>query len=44
MSIILSEIWTYPIKSCKGMRHKEVDINLLGLSYDRRFVIVDEKG
>ncbi len=40
----LSEIWTYPIKSCKGISHIKCDLDTFGLEYDRRWMIVDEAG
>ncbi|MCF2517452.1 MOSC domain-containing protein [Dyadobacter sp. CY351] len=40
----LSEIWVYPIKSLGGIRLRESLVEERGLKYDRRWVIVDEKG
>ncbi|MCE7064572.1 MOSC domain-containing protein [Dyadobacter sp. CY326] len=40
----LSEIWIYPVKSLGGIRLKESQVEEEGLKYDRRWLIVDEKG
>lgn len=40
---ILSNIHVYPIKSCHSIQLDECQIGNLGLEYDRRFVIVEEK-
>ncbi|MCF2489426.1 MOSC domain-containing protein [Dyadobacter sp. CY347] len=40
----LSEIWVYPVKSLGGIRLRESLVEERGLKYDRRWVIVDEKG
>ncbi|MCF0062855.1 MOSC domain-containing protein [Dyadobacter chenwenxiniae] len=42
--MFLSEIWVYPVKSLGGIRLKESLAEERGLQYDRRWLIVDEKG
>ncbi len=40
----LAEIYTYPVKSLKGIRHNAVSIDQLGPIGDRRYMLVDTKG
>jgi uncharacterized protein YcbX len=40
----LSEIYIYPIKSLGGIRLQEAQVQEKGLAYDRRWMLVDEKG
>lgn len=40
----LSEIWIYPVKSLGGIRLKESPALERGLQYDRRWMVVDDKG
>jgi uncharacterized protein YcbX len=40
----LSEIWIYPVKSLGGIRLRESQVEETGLKFDRRWLIVDEKG
>ncbi|MEO6685614.1 MAG: MOSC N-terminal beta barrel domain-containing protein [Dyadobacter sp.] len=42
--MLLSEIWIYPVKSLGGIRQKQALVEEKGLQYDRRWMIVDEKG
>ncbi|WP_159470036.1 MOSC domain-containing protein [Dyadobacter sp. 3J3] len=42
--MLLSEIWIYPVKSLGGIRQKKAHVKEEGLQYDRRWMIVDEKG
>jgi uncharacterized protein YcbX len=44
LSMFLSEIWIYPVKSLGGIRLTESQVREKGLQYDRRWMIVDEKG
>lgn len=44
MSFELSEIWIYPIKSTRGFRVAQADVEAEGLAYDRRWMLVDEEG
>jgi uncharacterized protein len=39
-----SEIWYYPIKSCKGISISSAIIDERGIEYDRRWMIVDSSG
>lgn len=39
----VSELWIYPIKSCKGIQLVENKIVVTGFQYDRRFMVVDEE-
>lgn len=43
-TLVLSEIWIYPIKSLGGIRLKEAKVLEKGLAYDRRWMLVDETG
>ncbi len=38
------QLISYPIKSCAGIIHNEVDITKLGLEYDRQWMLIDENG
>lgn len=40
----LSEIWIYPVKSLAGIRLEKSRVTQRGLEYDRRWMLVDEKG
>jgi len=40
----LQDIFIYPIKSLGGLRMTEAQVGIRGLSYDRRWMVVDEKG
>uniref|UniRef100_A0A6V3P1P3 MOSC domain-containing protein n=1 Tax=Lotharella globosa TaxID=91324 RepID=A0A6V3P1P3_9EUKA len=39
----VSELWIYPVKSCKGIRVKTSQITRLGLTWDRRFMVAESK-
>ena len=39
----LSEIWTYPVKSLKGISLNTAKIEMRGVQYDRRWMIVDSE-
>ena len=43
-SLILSEIWIYPIKSFAGIRVKQASVKQKGLEHDRRWMLIDEAG
>jgi hypothetical protein len=43
-SIQISGLYTYPIKSCGGIRHQAIDLDQRGLTYDRRWVVTDPLG
>lgn len=40
----MSELWIYPIKSLGGVRVSSAQVNEKGLSFDRRWMLVDETG
>lgn len=40
----VTEIWIYPIKSCKGMKLNYSPVTKTGFLYDRQFMLVDVKG
>ncbi len=40
----LQDIFIYPIKSLGGIRLSEAKVEIRGLAYDRRWMLVDEKG
>ncbi len=42
--IKISALYTYPIKSCGGIRHQTIGLDQRGLSYDRRWVVTDPLG
>lgn len=44
MSLFLSEIFIYPIKSLGGISLSEAVVEQRGLQYDRRMMLVDESG
>lgn len=39
-SATVSELWIYPIKSCKGIRVRHAEIDRRGFKYDRNFMVV----
>jgi uncharacterized protein YcbX len=41
MSIEVSGLYTYPIKSCAGIELQEAEFTELGIAYDREWMIVD---
>lgn len=43
MSMTLSEIWVYPVKSLGGIRLTKALTEEKGLQYDRRWMIIDEE-
>ena len=40
----VSQLFVYPIKSCKGVAVNEADLTMIGLRHDRQFILVDSKG
>lgn len=44
MSMFLSQISIFPIKSTQGLRVSRSDVESYGLSFDRRFMLADSKG
>jgi uncharacterized protein len=43
-NILVSQLWIYPIKSCKGISLTSVRVDERGFEFDRRFMLVDEEG
>lgn len=44
MMTTISELWVYPVKSLAGIRLPKAEITAEGLSYDRRWMLIDDKG
>ena len=44
MSIAVSALHTYPVKSCAGIAHGAVPFGRSGLAHDRCWVLIDESG
>ncbi|HEY1824296.1 MAG TPA: MOSC N-terminal beta barrel domain-containing protein [Trebonia sp.] len=44
MALKLTDIWRYPVKSCRGERLTEAVVEPWGLAGDRRWMIVDAAG
>lgn len=42
--LTLTDIYVYPIKSLGGIRLTEAEVEMRGLKYDRRWLLVDENG
>lgn len=40
----ISELWIYPIKSCKGIRVNRAEVTPKGFALDRIFMVVDSNG
>ena len=43
-NLVLSEIYSYPIKSIGGISLKEAKLEQRGLQYDRKWLIIDDEG
>lgn len=37
---VVSELWIYPIKSCRGIQVRHAEIDGRGLKFDRNFMVV----
>jgi len=44
MSLRLTDIWRYPVKSCRGERLAEARVEPWGLAGDRRWMVADTEG
>lgn len=44
MTLTVSQLVTYPIKSCQGNEMSEVKVEMQGFALDRCFVVVNKKG
>lgn len=42
--VVVSEIFVYPIKSCRGIRLESSVLSARGLKYDRMFALMNNKG
>lgn len=40
----ITQLITYPIKSCGGIQHQSIELNALGLIGDRQWMLVDDQG
>ncbi|WP_245788652.1 MOSC domain-containing protein [Spirulina major] len=40
----VSELWIYPVKSCRGIAVEQIEVTPTGLSQDRHWMIVDVQG
>lgn len=43
-SVNITQLISYPIKSCAGIQHQKVSINALGLEFDRQWMVIDADG
>ena len=39
----VSQLWVYPLKSCRGIRVSSAKLGIFGFEYDRSFMLVEEK-
>jgi len=44
MSAVISQLISYPIKSCAGVSHQTTQLDRLGLQADRQLMLVDKNG
>ncbi len=44
MQAKITQLVSYPIKSCAGISHKQIDINAMGLANDRQMMVVQNDG
>lgn len=44
MPVTISELWIYPIKSCRGISVETAEVQARGFAGDRRFMLVDPDG
>ena len=44
MSISVSRLFVYPVKSCRGLALADAEVTRLGIRYDRQWMVVDERG
>lgn len=42
--VTVEQLWTYPIKSCAGIRLSSLELEATGLEWDRAWMLVDEAG
>ena len=44
MSVNITGLYSYPIKSCGALSHEEIAVTELGLEHDRQWMLVDDNG
>ena len=44
MTVTITQLYSYPIKSCAAIEHQTITLNQLGLKGDRQLMLVDENG
>jgi uncharacterized protein YcbX len=44
MSLVLTDLWRYPVKSCRGEQVRDAAVEPWGLAGDRRWMVVDLGG
>ncbi len=44
MTVIITQLISYPIKSCAGIKHQQATLHTMGLATDRQLMLVDEHG
>jgi len=44
MPVEITQLISYPIKSCAGIHHQHISITTLGLQFDRHWMITDAEG
>lgn len=42
--VTISQLWIYPIKSCRGIRVNRAEVTPRGFALDRIFMVVDSNG
>lgn len=43
-SVRVAALFTYPVKSCAGLRHERIELGVRGPAHDREWMVVDEYG
>ncbi len=44
MNIKVSELYIYPVKSCRGIPLQRAEVEAFGLAHDRRWMLIDNEG
>lgn len=44
MSLTVSGLFVYPVKSCRGIPLREADVGRMGIRHDRQWMVIDEHG
>ena len=44
MNISVSELYIYPLKSCRGIALQSAEVEAFGLQHDRRWMLIDDDG